>query len=111
MKKVVLAHVVQTFSDQFPSVAWVEMPLGAQPFGAVPHDDGLAILAIGDLDGLPVQHPLFIFPPGVPLEVPLGSRVGPYLGSCKLGENQAVIFCGSPWPLTAVDAQRPEGRG
>lgn len=108
----IIGHVAQTFSSDHPLQCWVELPLGAKPLIVAPHaGGGFAVIALGDPAAMKVQCPLVVFPVGQAVDVPLGMKIGDFLGNVHLGADVACVFRGSPWPTTALEAVRPEGNG
>ncbi len=110
-KYAVLGHQVHTFKGQFPTQAWFEAPLGAEPIAAIPHNnESLAILACSPVGAPDVQYPLIILPgDGAGAELPIGIRPGLYIGAVMLmgeeGRFQALVFRSHPWPESRSQAE------
>lgn len=102
MSQAVIAYIVKKVPDTFPVCAAVEMPLGAIPFAVVPHGQGMAVLALGDPRAIPVHHPLFIFPAGMPCDLPIGTKPGAFIGHAMIDGEAAFVFRANPWPEANV---------
>lgn len=106
MTQAVIAYVVRKIPDTFPACAAVDMPIGSIPFGVVRHGDGLAVLALGDPRAVSVMHPIFIFPAGMPCDIPVGTKPGAFIGNAMVNEEAAFVFKAEPWPTTALESAR-----
>lgn len=103
-KRMVMSYVAQKVRREFDCKAWVEMPVGAQPFAVQLTDDGFAVMAVVDPEAPILDHPLILVVVSPqPTEIPLGEDTGAFIGPVNLGGVHAVVCRGTPWPTSVAD--------